>query len=222
MKCSSKVRSSDTPRWKIKNSQQEHDWLEMDGDCRVVAVCRKVCPKSEKRRGAIKSLQNGGWLWLPSKSLGSELADRSPRIRLSVIKCGRLSFSFVQIIAFPSTNKSTNLGTCHLPQHIYKQPNQSQCSEESPPPSPLRLAELWLPPSDLRSLPHSAPPLPLSTTQEEATTRKICPPVSHCYRRVDGERYAIDSLAALDLIVHERSANMRSTARPLQQAQKCR
>jgi hypothetical protein len=58
MKCSSRVRSSDTPRWKITNSQHGHDWSQMHGDCRVIAVCRTVCPKSEKRRGKTKGLQN--------------------------------------------------------------------------------------------------------------------------------------------------------------------
>jgi hypothetical protein len=72
----------------------------MDGDCHVVAVCRKISPKSEKGRGRTKSLENVDRLWMPSKSLGSELADASPRIRLASYR-GRLSFSFVQIIAFP-------------------------------------------------------------------------------------------------------------------------
>jgi hypothetical protein len=91
----------------------------MDGDCHVVAVCRKISPKSEKGRGRTKSLENVDRLWMPSKSLGSELADASPRIRLASYR-GRLSFSFVQIIAFPSTNQSTHLRIRHLPHHIHK------------------------------------------------------------------------------------------------------
>jgi hypothetical protein len=192
----------------------------MDGDCHIVAVFRKMCSKSGKRRARTKSLENVDRSCRPKVS-GPNSRMGSPRIRLASYR-GRLSFSFVQIIAFPSTNQSTHLRICYLPHHPYNPPNQSQCSEESPSPSPLRPAEPWLPPSDLQSLPHSAPPLPPSTTQEEATTRKICSLTFHHCHCADGERYAIDALAALDLIDHERSANMRSTARPLQQAQKRR
>jgi hypothetical protein len=90
----------------------------MDGDCHIVAVFRKMCSKSGKRRARTKSLENVDRSCRPKVS-GPNSRMGSPRIRLASYR-GRLSFSFVQIIAFPSTNQSTHLRICHLPHHIHK------------------------------------------------------------------------------------------------------
>lgn len=94
----------------------------MGGDCRVIAVCRMHCPKSEKRRGKTKRLKNVEWSWLPSlksrvRTRGSFTEDQIKRHKV----VASISALYKSSLSPPPTSRPTY---DHITYHITHTINQ--------------------------------------------------------------------------------------------------